>query len=122
MCVNDWRIGTQVRAVVHSVVTNGGAATLQAHRQRVGVLLSIQQQQLAPASDEIAVQVDGVTALTIPDGNCPYLISILTHGDLPTRKLFITNDRDVADIYITEFFLPEEVIAAGYDEFKRRLA
>lgn len=122
MCVGDWRLGRLMRSQT-TVQTPGiaGNATLPRNPQRVGLMIGVQS-TLAIAAQQPVVSVAGVVVLWMRAGENHAMFTMLEHGDLTTRDWSVLTPAAATPISFTEFFLPEEVIAAALEEFKRSLS
>lgn len=116
MCIGDWRLGRLIR---HEWVTFDpavGNRTFPANKQRVGIGFS--GQTSSNLTQNISLQWDfSLTVMFLPEIAGMLLFTLETHGDLPTREWIVRQDSNVDLVTVTQFFLPENVLAAGIEEF-----
>lgn len=122
MCVSDWRLGRFIKPAFQSqTVINPATFTLQANRQRVGVMVAGDAVQLG-GGNSIALKIDGVQVASITQQTPTVLITLANHGDLPTRKIvFDAGLGATLGVGITEFTLPEEFLDDGTKQWQREL-
>ncbi len=118
MCIQDWRLGRLIRAQSRAIVLGLGATeTFPANKQRVGVTVGI------PVANNSSVNfgqlsVDGVLLVHFRNSNNLFEMTLATHGDLPMRPFTLTAFGIAVTFGLVEYFLPEEFLAAGLEEFK----
>ena len=119
MCINDWRLGRYMRTSFR-VLSSIDVAPLvvPSSRQRCGILFNIQTiAELGGAA--MTIQVDGVTLLHQTLFQESRILTLDKDGDIPTREFTcIVNSAVAINIGVTEFFLPEEYLEAGYNQWK----
>lgn len=118
MCLQDWRLGRFIRSVPHPLSGVGVSILLTANPQRVGLLATIAQGP-AVGTDSLAIIVDSKTIFSV-DANADshFFATIATHGDLPMKAISILANMGALNVSVTEFFLPEEYLAAAMEQFK----
>lgn len=121
MCVQDWRIGRLIRAQSSSTVLGvGQTLTIPSNKQRVGITFDFNDQITAIGSF-IEVRVDG-NQFTILWSVKPIIHwTVATHGDLSMREISFTTVATGATMGVIEYFLPEEFLTAGLEEFKKEV-
>lgn len=119
MCVGDWRLGRLVRSVVSNQSISAGVnAVLAANRQRVGVLVSMGGSATIAATMTTRIQVDGLDVCFLGSGQLSRLFTVQESGDLPTKQFTIVRGNIDFTACFVEFFLPEEVLSAGIEQFR----
>jgi len=121
MCISDWRIGRLIRSVSSTQTPGiGASATLPRNPQRVGLLISAQS-TLAISTHYPIISVAGVVISWMRNGDNAMMFTMQQYGDLTTRDWSVLTPTAATVLSFTEFFLPEEILAAGLEEFKRSL-
>jgi len=121
MCVSDWRLGRLIRSQNTQVNTAAGTNTLfLPNRNRVGITLSLTVGGVSAANSMI-VTFDNGAAFLITHGNPNVHITLCTHGDFVNRGFVVSGGAVLTTLTVVEYFLPEEVLAAGLNEFRRSL-
>lgn len=121
MCVGDWRLGRQIRVKVTAVSqTTGTQADFPQDRQRVGITIGMTVAQTS-ALVSARVAVDDIPLCVLTHESPLRHFTLAEHGELPTRKISFQSFAGTMIGAVIEYFLPEEVIAAGFDEFKRSI-
>lgn len=119
MCVQDWRIGRLIRTQItaHTLVV-GTPFLIPANKQRVGLSLASGTPSGAPT---VLIQVlhDGILYGMLWNSYIHHHITVSTHGDLPMKSAELRALVANAAIGVIEYFLPEEFLSAGLEEFKR---
>lgn len=119
MCVGDWRFGRLIRSQQTAFDTAAGTGLVYpANNNRVGIFIAAQN----PAASVVAsvvVTVDGKFFCLMTAGSNIGLFTLETVGDLVTKRWVISQATVAATGGTTEWFLPEEVLQAGIEEFKR---
>lgn len=119
MCISDWRLGRQIRTQITAFsLTTAQVQQLAANPQRVGVTFGL----TVPTTGALAaavVRIGGIEHRSLSTENPSYHITLATHGELPTLACAVVSKAGTMTGSIIEYFLPEEVIQAGLDEFKR---
>lgn len=117
MCLGDWRLGRMVRAVGRTAVTNAGTGllTIPGNPQRVALSLGG-----TAAGDNIFLQQIGsdvINQTLVVNGTVPlWHISLLTHGDLPTKALTIFQSGVAgSNVSWIEYYMDENVLAKAQD-------
>jgi hypothetical protein len=122
MCINDWRIGRFIRTVITTkILAVGTSFTFNANRQRVGFTVGADLNIVVTAAEIGLLSIDGNQFCEFDESTGPLHFSILTHGDLPTKKFTVRAVGTGVTFGIIEYFLSEEILQAGYDEFRRSL-
>lgn len=119
MCVSDWRIGRLIRTqatAFDSTVPTG--LTYNPNRQRVGILIVPTPSAFAVTQVVIATFLNG-TKIVFDATAQAKLLSMQEFGELTTFGFTLTVVGTITTGVVTEFFLPEEIIQAGLDEFRR---
>jgi hypothetical protein len=94
---------------------------IPANRQRVGIWIS------ANFVDTIAtptweIQIDGVTIAVSVNVPSVFKATLVHDGDMPTKQFSLVNpSANPMTPQITEFFLPEEFLDKGTEQWKREL-
>lgn len=113
MCLNDWKLGRQIKSVGSTVTLAAlAASTIPPNQQRVGIRVALDFTALA-ALDALAVSVNGVNVgfVTV---NTPFVqLTLANDGDLPTKAVTVTDNGPGSTAQITEFFLPETVLSGA---------
>ena len=120
MCVGDWRIGRLIRSNINYLAAAASATvSVPASMQRVGIEFA----NGTFASNDLAavhISTGGSILYYMSNGVGRIRLTMKDDGDMPTRAWTITNgSTSSGNIAIVEYFLPEEVIQAGIEEFKR---
>ncbi|KKN24600.1 hypothetical protein LCGC14_0893230 [marine sediment metagenome] len=115
MCINDWRAGRLIRTQTRQVDISGGAATVTANPNRVGLIIG--WGRAASTIQGASIAVDGNIVGGVNGVANQYFVTLADHGDLPTKEHIITNVNGSTTIGIVEMFMPEEYLAAGLNEF-----
>jgi hypothetical protein len=112
MCVGDWKRGRLIRSVGKAVtVAASSTVFLPANPQRVGLTIAVDATS-ASIGDILTVTVDGAALIVGALGQGGLHITMLTHGDLPSKRIGLQNI-DVANplvFAVVEYFLPEEAL------------
>lgn len=120
MCISDWRIGRLIRSVGTVWNTGSGVGVnIPPNKQRVGLTFAADANGAAVSAAAILTFTGG-GVLVIGNGRAMTHITLLTHGDLPTRGGIITTVVSLSTGAWIEYLLPEECLAAGLEEFKRQ--
>lgn len=117
MCIQDWRLGRLIRSEARAVVLGLGATEdFPANKQRVGVTVGI---PFANNSSIVFGQlsVDGILLVHFRNSNNLFEMTLATHGDLPMRPFTLTGNGTAVTFGLVQYFLPEEFLAAGLEEF-----
>lgn len=119
MCISDYRIGRLTRSQLDAYSVGVGApVVIPPHPDRVGIIVntssvfSVTTSWLTVTSGGVCVGKLWSSAPTIA-----YLLPI--HGDLCTREFTLTSTTSTHVCGVVQLFLPESVIAAMIEEFKR---
>lgn len=118
MCVGDWRLGRFIRSQTSFLSVAAGFATvLPPSPQRVGIYFSV---SVTNSGANLSMGTGGAgdpILVSINPTLCQYLISLKDHGDLSTKRWHMENDGLNTICAVTEFFLPEEMLAEAYNHF-----
>lgn len=118
MCVGDWRLGRLIRSQGTDFSTSvASQLTFQRNAQRVAVMIAIDP-LFAMSTGVTELTFDNLAVVTVNFYNPMSIISLQTHGDLPTHKFTIAASEDVVTGTITEFFMPEHYLAAALKQFE----
>jgi len=119
MCIGDWRLGRLIRRKITTAnLTTGLSISIPEDRQRVGVIAGIGSQQ-ALLTSYARVLVDGTVILFLGNGVSSATFTLVTHGELPTRPFSIVSVGATTIASFVEFFMPEEYLSAGLEEYIR---
>jgi hypothetical protein len=122
MCMQDWRVGrlvTNQKSTSTNLLVTPIAVT--ANQQRVGIGFSIINATFA--NDPSVAIIHGsvfVGALTALQPSQLWLLT--THGKLVTEPFALAALSGTPGGVVIEYFMPEEYLAAGVDEFKRSMS
>lgn len=121
MCISDWRLGRQIRCEV--TVFASGALTskvFQPNMQRAAISCS---QTNVVSTSGAGMSLTFLNGAVFASGlSSPIImVSLMTHGDMPTRGFTAAILGTLNGATVVEYFLPEEVLAAGLAEFRRML-
>lgn len=120
MCVNDIRLARQVRSKATNYNTTGPVATtFQRNAQRVGITIARDAAVLG-ATAATVVTFDNGSVIQMGSALSTYHLTAVEHGDLVTRGFVVTAIATQHTGVITEYELPESVLAAYIEEFKRK--
>lgn len=120
MCVNDWRLGRLIRSSFSASYPTGNPALIgiKPSQDRVGIMFSGDD---SGAPFFIYVWKGGVPVrlATISYVAGPLLLTLATHGDLPTMG-FSLEDSTLGGhpMYVTEFWLPESALSVPSEGLK----
>ena len=122
MCVGDWRLGRFIKTSARTIsVTAGSPVSIGASRQRVGVFLMGNLVDMAGGA-AYSLEINGVPITLVNASINTGLITIETHGDLPTKEVAVTTfSGGPFTCYVTEFWLPEEFLEKGTKEWQQVL-
>ena len=97
----------------------GATLTIPANKNRVGITFL---QSAVAATTFMTVDVNGIISFIVVGGTGPIRhFTLVKHGDLPMARFLLTGGSAVTFTGLTiEYFLPEDYLTAGLDEFKRR--
>lgn len=116
MCMGDWRLGRLMSIRQRSFAPIAGQETFPASRQRVGILLSGES-----GDDTTVVKVQfglGTVMSWCPLQTGPFMFSLDRHGPVIQKEwIIVTSGADLDSITVWEYFLPEEVLSAGIEQF-----
>jgi hypothetical protein len=117
----DWRIGRLIRRKsTNSPDIDSTPIELPPNQQRVAFLAVLES--LSPIGDISAlITIDNASVIALTQQHPQALISMTTHGDLPMGRISTVVVGGTAAVTITEFFMPEEYLAAGIEEFMRSI-
>ena len=119
MCIGDWRLGRLIRSKITTAnLTTGMSISIPADHNRVGVIAGIGNQQ-SLLSTYARLSVDGTVIFFLGNGIPAATFTLATHGELPTRAFSIVSIGATTIASFVEFFMPEEYLAAGLEEYKR---
>jgi|ERR1700754_2143908 len=118
MCVNDWRIGNQIKTVLTQQVVAPAGYTVARNPNRVGIEFRV---TATAGGGALTIVVDGAGlgapgALGIQMG---FIFTLLNHGDLPTKEFVLDTGAGTVTTTIIEWIAPTGLIAAGLNEFQR---
>jgi len=117
MCVGDWRLGSRIRSSVHHHTLGIGAAyTLPANAQRVGVAFWGTQASTV-AGTWGTISIGGVEIARLGASVRHKFWTIQENGDLVTKQMVYTAGGAGDELSVHEFFLPQEFLAAAYEQF-----
>jgi hypothetical protein len=121
MCVSDWRLGRQIKTQ-HTAYSLAAAGTLTVPKnyQRVGIAIGTNNPQ-ALITSRLAISVAGVSHTSLFSSQTRLLFTLQTDGELPTLEWVLTAVGVTFTGSIIEYILPEEILAAGLNEFRRSL-
>jgi len=121
MCLGDWRLGRVIRHQITNFTNT--VATYQicaANNQRVAVNIAAVGVNF-PTTYFVDVQIDSLMVFHLT-GTVNFVhFDITQYGDLPTKSINIISTLSVGSIAVIEWFLPEDVLSAGIEEFMRQL-
>ncbi len=118
MCIADWRIGRLIRSIGYDKPA-GASLILPKNMQRVGLIISMDQSGAGPGLDAMFAQTTGGLAAQFwNDGSNPYLISMATHGNIPTFGWSIGTEAGLSRFNAVELIMPEEYLEAALESFK----
>lgn len=120
MCFGDWRVGRLIRQTIFStLVGNGATFTIGADPTRVGLLVSCIDSAAGVTSWTTLFDVaDSKNALFVQSGSGPQLLTIATHGSLPSRSIqFIAVNTATVIVSVLAFHVPEDMLAVGLEQF-----
>ena len=121
MCVSDWRLGRLVRSQNTQASTAAGTGLVYLpNRNRIGITLSLTIGGVSAANSMI-VTFDNGAIFLITHGNPNIHMTLCTHGDFVNRGFVVSAGAVLTTLTVVEYFLPEEVLAAGLNEFRRSL-
>lgn len=116
MCIGDWRLGRLVRIKSVTFDPTGPRPTFTANKQRVGIMFT--GEVSTPLTQFVVLQLGSSNFLTFDPSSCgPVLFTLEKHGELPTLEWTVNGNSTVDTVSVTEFFLPENVLSAGIEEF-----
>lgn len=120
MCIGDWRAGRLIRSFASVVTSIAGTVTLcNPNNNRVGLIIGFTD--AAPTGTIFAV----INGVNIPIHNnalnsAPLILTMKEHGDLVTRQFKFTSAAGATNSHgVTEFTMPEEMIASCLEQWKR---
>lgn len=118
----DWRIGRLVRSDPVLFTTGQGSITIPQNRQRVAILFGLAgvSDAATPAAISVNVIGEGVMSFQSPVG--PFLMSLLTHGDLVMKELKFVDQNGNFDTWVKTWTMPEDYLAAGLEQFESEYA
>lgn len=120
MCLMDWKLGRLIRCYPSPNVGDEGGI-MQANTQRVGILVSIRQGDTTTGLESVQIlDIDSKTLAVVSYNQSPYLITLTTHGDLPTRQLTFATVAGVGSVFVTEFVMPEDYLNIPLEELERQ--
>lgn len=115
----DWRLGRLITSVSHSM-TGGAALALPSSKQRVALLFCINDNNASLGTDSLlATFGSNEGTICISEGQLPYLVSLTTHGNIPTKAWVFTQVANNEPYTVVEFFLPEEYLTEGVDTLRK---
>ena len=119
MCLQDWRLGRFIRSYGRTISFGSALpAVIPANPQRVAFYVTTTDPTTGASMDG-TVSFGGVTVYQFGGFTASGVASLLTHGDIVTKRLDVTSlTAGPANISITEWTLPEEYLAAGMEEWK----
>jgi len=119
MCISDYRLGRQIRSQLDQyVVVTGTPQVIPRSPDRVGIRFATATQLIVITSTCI-ITVDGVTVAKLFSSETMVDLWLTEHGDLVTKEFTITVSGTSHTVGVTQFILPESVIAAALSEFSR---
>ena len=119
MCIGDWRLGRLIRSKITTAnLTTGLSISIPADRNRVGVIAGMGNQQ-ALLTGYTRLLVDGTVIFFLGNGTPSATFTLATHGELPTRAFSILSVGATTIASFVEFFMPEEYLSAGLEEYIR---
>lgn len=121
MCIGDWRLGAVIRSVVSEKLTLATTSTIiLANNTRVGITIGLAIPGATTASYG-TVKPEGLQ-LVLLNSSHPFVhFTLATHGDLSFRSFTLTAANINCQFGIVEYFMPEEYLRVGIEEFKRGL-
>lgn len=118
MQVNDLRLGRLVRSKSTTVVgTITNTITLPANMQRIGLLFGVAITGGA-SNNGCQVAIDGIPLLNVPTARGSTQLLMSEVGDFVTKSVLVTVKGSCDFVSVTEFFLPEDVIASNLSQFR----
>ncbi len=115
--MQDWRVGRLIRSVpIQGLVSID--LVIPPSQQRVGILFGTGF-DVGPVVDEVSVIITatGYPQIVVAEVAMPYMMSIMTHGDLPTKQFTVSSQSSAVAVYAIAFMMPEEYLAAGLEQF-----
>lgn len=117
MCLSDWRVGRLIRSQLRQLdAASGPSYTIPGNRQRVGIRF-IYAETAGTSAQFLGGVVDGIALILVGFQNPNTLFTIETDGDLPTKEWTLVASAAI-DFAVIEYFLPEDVLAAGIQQFR----
>lgn len=120
MCMNDWRIGRLIRSVPRlAEVGPAASVTIPSNQNRVALHIGIVTEieivtdSLAPSNPTCIITLDGIKIFRMDVFTRNYYLTLVSHGDLPTKSFVVGPASGFMDISIIESFLPESVLQEG---------
>ena len=119
MCVGDWRLGRLIRSQTFDWDTNVlSPQPIAANPNRVGLSVSGHTLSSTVTAGH-RLRSEGKVIRYLLATTSFYHLSLWEHGDIVTKAFDIAVSTTVAVGTWTEYWLPEEVLQAGIEEFKR---
>lgn len=121
MCLGDWRLGRVIRHQITNIPNSNATFQLcPANNQRVAVNIAITGINIA-STFFVDVQIESLLVFHLTS-NLNYVhYDITQYGDLPTKAVNMVSTLSTGTIAVIEWFLPEDVLSAGIEEFMRQL-
>jgi hypothetical protein len=118
MCVGDWRLGRTIRTkLTNASLAPNGTLVINPSMQRVGIDLCMLTEETL-VSQYLKITVDATDYAVLWNVANRLHLDFTKDGDLPTHQFTLTAVVTTVVVCVCEYFLPEDVIAAGLQEFQ----
>jgi hypothetical protein len=119
MCIEDWRLGRQIRSQLTSkALTVGQTLSVPISMQRVAITLASDPSS-AVFNEQCSVTIGGLFFCVLQVSQSLIHMTLLEHGDLVTKQFTVTCGANPRSIVIVEYFLPESVLSDPLESQQR---